>query len=423
MNNNELKQLLQANVITEETAEKIRAYYRDKKKSPGFTLVTVFAIFASLLIGLGIILIIAHNWDELSKGLKVTFAFLPLVAAQSLCIYTLVRMPTCSIAWREGSATFLFFSFGACIALVSQIYHIPGDLGEFVLTWMVFCLPVIYLMNSSVVSLLYLAGITYYAADTGYWSATSDCSLWYWILLVMVLPHYYYLQKRRPDSNFTIFHNWAIPLSLTAVLGTLSAGFPELMYIAYMCLFGIFYLSGQSPYFLSTSRRNNGYLITGALGTVSLLLSLSFEWFWKKLPAANFNTSSLFLSQELLAVLILSCSAILLLYRSKSIHKQRIKPLDFAFLAFIVIFLIGMYSMVSMILMNIMILFIGMMTIREGVRLNHLGILNYGLLIITALTTCRFFDTDLSFVLRGILFIAVGVAIFILNTWMLKKRI
>jgi hypothetical protein len=195
------------------------------------------------------------------------------------------------------------------------------------------------------------------------------------------------------------------------------------MYIAYMCLFGIFYLSGQSPYFLSTSRRNNGYLITGALGTVSLLLSLSFEWFWEKLPAANFNTSSLFLSQELLAVLILSCSAILLLYRSKSIHKQRIKPLDFAFLAFIVIFLIGMYSMVSMILMNIMILFIGMMTIREGVRLNHLGILNYGLLIITALTTCRFFDTDLSFVLRGILFIAVGVAIFILNTWMLKKRI
>ena len=33
---------------------------------------------------------------------------------------------------------------------------------------------------------------------------------------------------------------------------------------------------------------------------------------------------------------------------------------------------------------------------------------NYGLIIITALVICRFFDTDLSFVLRGLLFISVG---------------
>jgi len=422
MNSNELKRLLQANVITEETAERIREYYRDNKRNSGFTLFTVFAIFASLLVSLGIILIIAHNWDELSKSLKVVFAFLPLVAAQSMCLYTLLRRRNIT-AWREGSATFLFFSLGACIALVSQIYHIPGDLGEFVFTWMFFCLPVIYLMNSSVVSILYLAGITYFAANTGYWSGISDLNLWYWLMLFLTLPHYYYLLKKRPDSNFTIYHNWVVPLSLTAVLGTLSAGFPELMYIAYMSLFGVFYQSGQSSFFLSQKRRNNGYLILGSLGTVSLLVCLSFEWFWKKLPAKDFYFSSLFVSQEFLVALVLSCAAILLLYRSRRLHIQPIKPLDFVFLAFIVIFLIGMHSMISMILINIIVLLIGTMTIREGVRSDHLGILNYGLLIITALTVCRFFDTDLSFVLRGILFIAVGVGIFILNTWMLKKRI
>jgi hypothetical protein len=195
------------------------------------------------------------------------------------------------------------------------------------------------------------------------------------------------------------------------------------MYVAYMSLFGVFYLSGQSSFFSSQKRRNNGYLILGALGTVSLLLSLSFEWFWKKLLVKDFYSSSLFVSQEFLVALVLSCAAILLLSKSNRIHIQRIKPLDWVFLVFLVIFLIGVHSMVSMILVNIMILLIGVVTIREGARSDHLGILNYGLLIITALTACRFFDTDLSFVLRGILFIAVGVGIFILNTWMLKKRI
>lgn len=421
MNNKEINQLLQANVITQETAERISEYYRDKKTSSGFSLFTVFAVFASLLVSLGIILIIAHNWDELSKSLKLFFAFVPLVTAQSLCLYTLLRKRGIT-AWREGTASALFFSLGACIALISQIYHIPGDLAAFVFTWMIFCLPVIYLMNSSVVSVLYIIGISYYAAETGYWSATSESNLWYWLMLLLGMPHYYMLLKKRFDSNFTIYHNWVIPLSLTAVLGTLSAQFSEWMYLAYMSLFAVFYLSAHTSLFNSQKRRNNGYLIVGALGTISLLLALSFEEFWKKLLQKTFESSALFQSPEFLVTCILSCIAFILLYNSKRLQTRSVKPLDLVFLAFVIIFLIGMKSMASMVLINIMVLLIGMTTIREGVRANHLGILNYGLLIITALTVCRFFDTDLSFVVRGVLFIAVGVGIFILNTWMLKKR-
>lgn len=421
MNNNELKRLLEAHVITEETAERIKEYYRDNKRNSVFTLSTVLAIFASLLVSLGIILIIAHNWDELDKALKVAFAFIPLLTAQSLCLYTLLQRRS-NIAWKEGSSTFLFFSLGGCMALISQIYHIPGNLTEFVFTWMIFCLPAIYIMRSSVLSVLYLAGITYYALETGYWSGASGSSLWYWTMLFLALPYYYVLLCAQPQSNFTNYHNWVIPLSITAVLGTLSASVPELMYVAYISLFGAFYLSGQSSFFSSLKRRNNGYLILGALGTVSLLLSLSFEWFWQKLPGKDFDATSVLLSQEFLVALVLSCAALLILYQSKRLNIHRTKPLDYIFLVFVFIFMVGLYSMISVILINITLLLVGMLTIREGVRSDHLGILNYGLLIIIALTTCRFFDTDLSFVLRGILFIAVGVAIFILNLWMLKRR-
>jgi hypothetical protein len=74
------------------------------------------------------------------------------------------------------------------------------------------------------------------------------------------------------------------------------------------------------------------------------------------------------------------------------------------------------------VLTNILVFAIGILTIRDGAKFDNLGVLNYGLLIITALVVCRFFDTDLSFVIRGGLFVSVGIGFFATNYWMLKKR-
>ena len=65
---------------------------------------------------------------------------------------------------------------------------------------------------------------------------------------------------------------------------------------------------------------------------------------------------------------------------------------------------------------------IGVMTVREGARHYNLGVLNYGLLIIAALVICRFFDTNLGFVIKGVLFVAVGIGFFLANYWMMKRR-
>ena len=77
---------------------------------------------------------------------------------------------------------------------------------------------------------------------------------------------------------------------------------------------------------------------------------------------------------------------------------------------------------VSQLLINVLILILAIHTIRDGAQRNHLGILNYGLLIITALITCRFFDTDFSFVVRGLLFIGIGIGFFAANYYMIQKR-
>ena len=78
--------------------------------------------------------------------------------------------------------------------------------------------------------------------------------------------------------------------------------------------------------------------------------------------------------------------------------------------------------MVPAILVNMLIFALGVVTVKIGADKFHFGVLNYGLLIIAALVTCRFFDTDMSFVLRGLLFVGVGVGFFLTNYYMLKKQ-
>ncbi|MEL6653878.1 MAG: hypothetical protein AAFQ87_24040, partial [Bacteroidota bacterium] len=99
------------------------------------------------------------------------------------------------------------------------------------------------------------------------------------------------------------------------------------------------------------------------------------------------------------------------------------KPLEVAFLLYALVFLLGFQlPTIARVLVNLLILATGVLTVLEGARKDHLGYLNYGLLIITALIVSRFFDEEISFVLRGILFVFVGASFFTANYLMIKKR-
>ena len=418
----DIPELLKAGIITPETAEGIRQYYREKAGQSQNRLFIIFGILGAIMVGLGVILIIAHNWDEFSRTLKTFFSFLPLLVGQFFCAFTLWRKNDSS-AWRESSSAFLFFAVGASISLISQVYHIPGNISVFILTWMLLCLPLVYLLRSSVTSLLYIIGITYWAAETGYWTYPASETYYYWLLLLAVLPHYYLLKKSQPASNFIIFHHWFIPLSITIALGTVSRNHEEFMFIAYISLFCLFYLVGKTNFFQSQKSSGNGYLVIGSAGTISILMALSFTWFWEDLRRMDVSFSDTIRSPEFFTALIASLIAGAFFIRfGKYKSVSELNPMELAFLIFIIIFIIGLKAPFAVILVNLLIFTIGIFTIRLGAKKDHLGILNYGLLIITALVICRFFDTDLSFVFRGMLFVGVGLGFFFANSRMLKKR-
>lgn len=415
---NALPELITQGLITQESADKIKAYYKQKEQQQPQRTTIVFGILGSMLVGLGIILIVAHNWDNFSRPVKVIFSFLPLIAGQLFCGYTLFKKQDNRI-WKESSAVFLIFAVGASIALVAQIYNISGNPGSFLFTWMLLCFPLIYIMPSSMASLLYLAGITAFAVYDGY-GYRAEKTYHYWWLLLLVIPHYLLLIKKYPESNFTFFHHWVLPVSLTICLATLATTAGEYLFIAYMSLFGAFYLLGVSGWFNYKRIISNGYLIIGSLGTMCILLLLSFKWFWTSLA----NENNILSIGELLAIFVPSIFACVLLFKNiENRGSNPINPMGFIFILFAGIFFIGLSApLLGVILMNLLVLAAAIFTMQLGQKFNHLGILNYGLLIIAVLVLCRFFDTDISFVVRGLLFVAVGAGFFFANSQFIKKR-
>jgi hypothetical protein len=76
----------------------------------------------------------------------------------------------------------------------------------------------------------------------------------------------------------------------------------------------------------------------------------------------------------------------------------------------------------SLLVFNLYLAVLGVGTLRNGLRSGQLIQVNGGLVIITALITARFFDSDLPFTVRGILFILIGCGFLAANLVAKKNR-
>ncbi|MFD1162947.1 DUF2157 domain-containing protein [Hwangdonia seohaensis] len=414
---NDINELVEARVISTEVATNIETYYKSKKGDTPNRLFTVFAVLGSTLVGLGIILILAHNWDHFSRGIKTMFAFAPLLIGQFFVGYSILKKK--SATWKEASGVFLFFAVGASMALVSQIYNIPGNFSSYMLTWILLCAPLIYLLKSHALAVLHIVFATNYACAFGYFDGNQ--TPWIFLILVaVVIPHYYKLLNEKKTHNITSIFNWLLPLSAVIVLGAFVDGSGEFGFLMYVILFGLLYNIGKLPYFDNQKLRPNGYLILGSLGTIYMLLLTSFEWLWQDILRHDMElgTQGFYVS---VVLFLITLGVLIYSYSKKWI--QNFNLFQYVFIMFTVIFFMGMSgNFISILLINLLILALGIIAIKIGADKLHFGILNYGLLIITALIVCRFFDTNMSFVIRGLLFVSVGVGFFLTNYLMLKRQ-
>lgn len=412
----DLSELVSAGIISADNAEKIRQYYQQKAEHAPGRLVLVFGILGALLVGLGIILIIAHNWDEFPRATKLFFSLLPLLIGQLTCAFTLYRKYD-NATWREGGAIFLFFAIGASISMVSQVYNIPGNLSGFLLIWMLLALPVVYIMRSAMTSLLAICGITWYACIVSYFDYPTEVAWYYWLLLLALMP--FFLMMMRNRGNFFQFHQWFLAFSVIVTLGMFNQSDSLFTFVCYMSMFSLFILLGESKWLSDGRGLSNAFLVTGSLGSTILILVFTFEWPWNEISNASLLADQVFA----VSVVVSLIAAALLVNQINAKGMAAVNPKAFLFLIFIILFGLGKSQPVlAQWLANVLALGIAVMTTWRGAERDNILLLNYGLLIMAVLIICRFFDTDMSFVVRGVLFMAVGLSFFGANYWLLKRR-
>lgn len=430
-----ITELLEADVISSETAQRIEAYYQSKSAHRANLPTIILTVLGTVLVGLGGILIIGHNWDNLSRFVKTLIAFLPLLTGQAACAYVLAKKRD-SAVWAESTATFLFFAVGACIAMLAQVYNISSIEGQFMLSWFLLCLPLAYIMRSSTVLMLCVGLATYYVGET-------RGNLLYLALIAATLPYYYGLMRRATPSRFGYLLSWLLPLSFLVAFGVmLDHAHYTLLFIAYVALYAFLYQLGGIPLLQRQPAASNGYRVAGLLGISVMLLMFSFSWYWDELAdnASRYSSDGSFFQEQhvsniLCAITLLLNLLTLLLY---VLHRRTfpskpanpIAPIAFActLLVALVVFTSATHNSAAIMVtaaqwaVNILTLLLAVYYIRKGDRENRFAKLNYGLLLMAGLVACRFFDSNLPFLLRGIAFMLIGVMLILINSYMHKKR-
>ncbi|HYA80006.1 MAG TPA: DUF2157 domain-containing protein, partial [Methylocystis sp.] len=265
----QLPGLVSDGTLTAEAAQNLRRRYGEAQPGRGLQAAALFGVLGAVLVGGGIILLLAHNWDNFSRTARAALSFAPLVLAQALAAWALWRESE-SVAWREGAGAFLTLAIGASIALVAQTYNIGGDLGDFLLTWTLLALPVAYLLRATIPAILYLFGIT--AWSGAQWEANAG-ALGYWALLALALPWWLLEAKESPYRPRPILFGWvfalALPFGLTASLRD-TLDFHGSWMLAFSALAGVLFLIGRRFWGEATSRAQKPLQTLGGLGLVGL---------------------------------------------------------------------------------------------------------------------------------------------------------
>lgn len=115
-------------------------------------LVTVLAILGVVLLGLGVILFFASNWQEIPKTLKLALFLIGVPATYIVGYWLRYRRsyPRVGVAAIFLAALF----YGAGVHLVAQAYHVPVNDPKLSLFWFLGVLPLAYVTRSQAILVL-----------------------------------------------------------------------------------------------------------------------------------------------------------------------------------------------------------------------------------------------------------------------------
>lgn len=414
-------------LLTTDAARTLRERHEVDHSQPGLAQI-VMASIGALLIGTGLIAVVGYNWDDFSRPVRLLFAFLPLLLTQFFSFRVLQRGEASTAPVRETAALLQALATGACIALVSQIYHLGGAWPDFLFSWFLLSLPLVWLLRSHSVAIFYLIAIAIWSVhQTGPGQPWHDSPLIYPLLLLGLLPYWPGWPCKGPLS---ISVRWVMTIS--AILGLCSAAvfvsartgghyphreesFTWLWTItaAAIALFplnqaGITESTGRKPQIVLGALWLLGVGVTSTFRDVSAHLvkgashALTLPWCWGLLAAlAAFGL--LAFKQRRWAVLAVASVALLPLIAIPFTHGNGEHGTLLSWLVTLHLSAIGL----TLILLDF-----------QGKR----GAPRAGALLLSVLIIARMSDSEFSLLTKGIGFIVVGAAFLAFNFFMIRRH-
>lgn len=421
----ELPELVAKGILTQEASERVQRYYGEIKRASRTSVALIICgAIGALLIGLGIILLLAHNWEQLSRFTRALLSFAPLVIAQAFALWVVWKKPQ-SGALKEGTATFLSLMVGASIALISQTYHIPGEAGTFILTWMLLIVPLVYLMQASLPAAIYLIGITAWSGS--HWDDPLKAVL-FWPLAGVIIPHFIWALRQKMytlrTAMLSLIMMLCVPCAASFSLGKTLHGS---WIIIFSSAYGVFYSLGYLPLKQGTANWQRPLRIVGGIGIFFLALQFTFRYAWQYLDrgyyAMNKNISDISALPDHIITVAIIATALVLFY--DNVKRKNLIPSLFGALPALAIvgyLLKEQTILLPLLIFNAYVLAVSTGCMMLGIRNNSISTVNVGMLMLAILIIARFFDSGINFIAKGLVFIIVGIGFLVSNVLLLRRK-
>ena len=214
-------------IITAEQARAIASSYdvptevASSQRAQG-RLVTILAIFGSLLVGLGVILFFAANWGEIPRAVRLALILVGIPTVYGIGY----RLKYVQSYQGVGTAVLLLAAilYGAGIHLIAQVYNSPVNDPKLVSLWFLGVLPLAYLARSQ--AILVLAQALFLLA-VGFWvdewldGSNEGPAIFGFALYLTLGPLFYGLGKLQ--SRYDLTRPYATAYELVGLVITMAS--------------------------------------------------------------------------------------------------------------------------------------------------------------------------------------------------------
>ena len=426
----EIQYVLKKGIINAESAHRLTRHYEARLLNYKKILLYIFGTLGSVLIGSGIVLVIAQYWFNVPRVVKLLLSGIVLLTAQILvakfCLFTKQKNRFVD----ESLAVFWSLAFGSMLYIVGDVLNLPRAHRTFLLTWSLAVLPVFYLQKS-IASLFIYSGLV-----IGWLSLVSNehgVAVPLYGLYGALVPFYLWIRRDRGSVRHIILKYWLSAAAVISVALLMNYPFNWFLIPSYAGMVGVLYFSGELFEAEEEKYLARPFTIVGLFGIFihSLVMSIEDIWLFYRIdmiisklsiPSYTFVEDVVFFPLLLCAgSIFISCYC--LAKRKMWFH---IVPALYCFLI-IVLNLISMWVHKSFVfvfpwIINIYTLVFASLYVFRGFKKQSLFHMNVGSFFILAVIVIRLFGYDMSLWIRGVTFICIGSVYVFLNYKLIKKK-